>query len=673
MSKASELEAARLAAERTDTRCESIIQELAATREDPTQLIEDLARLMLAEATYISEQRKSAWQSRSKEHTAAGRILEQWAADLAAYLERDKPPMRLPLDEIPRPTRHADLDPADGPISAQIASKLLDGPVTPNVARSIRESIEAEPTIDTKLDAAFGPSRPLTRDEIDDQWPDAPPDVVHVTALDDRWAWCERKGGRRAYRPGANCPECIRLFDSATRDDHSPPADTTFGVSNDTVLGAALGFIKDDVDAMGRPEAMAGIKFPVLEPIDDKLTRHQDGSYTGVAQFIVQPDAPKVLTINIHGSRFFTGTEMPGRSGILHVSYQIHESSLIEITGQDFRPDPPMPMLDTIDPFGIPAMVEPSPPPVRQTQQRMTFDAIREHGMARAQGADHRSYSQASSFAECGIRYALGDLETPAWWNVGGTALHYACEWLNRETFMAQNATADPTYTLPDATGHVIETLWTNCLNRALSEAIAEHPTVSPDRWRAAKKGAEGYDWWRTNGVDMVRRWIARLAWLYDQGWTIATLDGKPAIEYDAPMWINVPTAQGRRIKVDNILDLVMVRDDTFLIVDFKSGASAPDSTAQLGQYAHALAQVLTDKELIFGAYWLARTDELRRAGAPTEAHESIDLRDLHPWEGIEYLITTMHTAESQGLYLPNRTRWCVSCGVRGLCPVGPS
>lgn len=644
MSRASELEAARLAAERIDNRCEVIsapVRETGMTPEGVT-LLERLADQMLAEATYIAEQRKSGWKSRSDAHTAAGRILEQWAKDLAAYLERDKPPMRPPLETVKSPDRHAGLDPADGPISAQITSGLLSqvpvdhaspawnegyvdgmgglrpdrkhdpnyadgwqtgdaereingGPVTADVARS---GLLSQAIADRLIEQTVTPDVARSIREAKDvdakldvafgrPAPVFAEDVTHITAAPANYAWCDATSGARGYVGTATCPDCIARYDAY-----------------DAAANKAL--------ALTPPSEFV----PIL---DDPALIERYGAPQFSASGIIAYDDGSVTTVS------------------------------------------------------IPQFSEPGAPPPQQTQQRLTFAQVREHGQARARGVDHRSYSQVQAFKECGVKYALSDLDTPAWWNVGGTALHYACEWLNRETFNMQAKRTDPVYELYD-----FEVLWTNCLGRATSEAIAEHPTVDTAHWRAAKKGVEGYDWWRINGVDMVRRWVARLTWLYDQGWRVAEFNGTPAIEYDCPMWIG-------DIKVENIIDLVLTRGDgTLLIVDAKAGASAPDDTAQLGQYAWALDRhvvpplsVRMQQTRIIGAYWLARTDELRYAGSwQSPGGMLIDLRELHPWDELEYLITTMDAAERQGLYLPNKSKsdrfGCGSCGVRGLCPVGP-
>lgn len=671
MSRASELEAARLAAERLDARCNALcvlVDNAGQPRDLAGEILTNVASQLLAEATYISERRKSGWKSRSDAHTAAGRILEQWAKDLAAYLERDEPPARPPLETIPPPTRHADLDPADGPISAQITSGLLaaatpapdwpDGPITPDAATRVRLAIEAGADTDAKLDAAFGPVAEPTGDL-----------TVHITAAPANYAWCDATTGLRGYVGSATCPDCITRWDA----HHG----TVYGRESDRRVPTP-----DTPTIDGPPDAITfgpGESWS-MQWNAQGIVSFDDGSVAQVPipQFS-EPAARRVSDFGPWITAMYDG-ECSTCDGAFLAGDDIRADGDGTWQGRccDYGSDVPPPgaqayVVTNLD--QVPQFSEPGPAPARQMQQRMTFEAVRQHGMARARGADHRSYSQVQAFSECGVRYALSDLDvTPAWWNVGGTALHYACEWINREAYGAQSATADPGTTLPDANGHVVETLWTNCLNRSVSETITENPTVGPDRWRAAKKGSEGYDWWRINGVDMVRRWIVRLAWLYEQGWTIATFDGKPAIELDCPMWIN-------SVKVENILDLVMTRaDGALLIIDMKSGTSAPDSTAQLGQYSHALDRHLGDgtagriREL-YGAYWLARTDMLSPVDV-TKSDTATDLRELHPWSEIEYLITTMHTAESQGLYLPNKSKsdrfGCGSCGVAGLCPVGP-
>lgn len=56
--------------------------------------------------------------------------------------------------------------------------------------------------------------------------------------------------------------------------------------------------------------------------------------------------------------------------------------------------------------------------------------------MANQNYPTHLSYSQLSDWLRCGKRYQLARIlglpETPAWWNVGGHAVHSATEAYDR-------------------------------------------------------------------------------------------------------------------------------------------------------------------------------------------------------------------------------------------------
>lgn len=150
-SKAAEREAADLQATR-DREHAAILR--AAT--EPGRLwLTELAAVMRERAQHLEETHRAGWKGRRDGWNAAAdhvnALIELLNANPAPTT-----PRREPLDTIPSPARHADLDPADGPVSARITDKVLaGGPVTPEVARRIRELNQA-PDIDAKLDAAFG-------------------------------------------------------------------------------------------------------------------------------------------------------------------------------------------------------------------------------------------------------------------------------------------------------------------------------------------------------------------------------------------------------------------------------------------------------------------------------------------------------------------------------------
>lgn len=55
-------------------------------------------------------------------------------------------------------------------------------------------------------------------------------------------------------------------------------------------------------------------------------------------------------------------------------------------------------------------------------------------------GKGHVSYSSFTQWQECGKRYQLQKVlnfpEKPAWWNIGGHAVHAATEVLDKEQFV---------------------------------------------------------------------------------------------------------------------------------------------------------------------------------------------------------------------------------------------
>jgi hypothetical protein len=141
----------------------------------------------------------------------------------------------------------------------------------------------------------------------------------------------------------------------------------------------------------------------------------------------------------------------------------------------------------------------------------------------------HGSFSMISELADCGVAYAFNRLsrrdkvapQPPAWWNVGGTAFHRCAETIER-TILVHGALRDESTT---------EALWLGHFNAVIAETEAEHPTVARDRWRAADKGKENYDWWRVQGPEMVKRYIAYHAPLRDTNKILVLPDGRPALE----------------------------------------------------------------------------------------------------------------------------------------------
>lgn len=317
-------------------------------------------------------------------------------------------------------------------------------------------------------------------------------------------------------------------------------------------------------------------------------------------------------------------------------------------------PDVEVTMTGTID------VAEPAPRP-----ERMTWAQVVEHAKGRTRRQEKRSYSQVSSFGECPTRYALSDLDrTPCWWLVGGRAVHFAMEQVN---LYAVAALRTPAGAPPDLQIPEVGTLWDLSLNRAVAEAMKESGMPDTTQWKAADKGKENHQWWRAEGIRMVQHWISRLTRLLNAGWRILVIDGTPCVE-----WEIIVDAGG--VPLVQIIDVALHNPSTgeVCVVDAKTGKSKPDDPRQLGQYAHAVAQVtghhvgMRPNRKITAAWWMARTDEV---------HVIEDPRAEVPWDDIVYETVSTHRADMAGLYLPIRQYaygGCNSCGVKDYCPAGP-
>lgn len=285
------------------------------------------------------------------------------------------------------------------------------------------------------------------------------------------------------------------------------------------------------------------------------------------------------------------------------------------------------------------------------------------------QPVKHRSVSQESSYSDCGLRYKLerldGHAQSPAWWNVGGHAFHYAIEWWERMRWEDIEATPSIEDTVQ---------VYVDAFATEMVELEAVFPDVSS--WRAAKKGAEGKDWWLNNGAGMVERYVRQNTVLRQAAFA-------PVLEHQARdaeiLGVIGPGSVVGRTSVHDIpalelpfmldVDGVMVKgfiDQAFIsrngdvrVQDLKSGARWPTDSFQLGVYAHALERCY-GVPCRWGSYYQARQ-------AATKVY---DVRLLHPWDQLVYRFHTMDRAENAGIYLPRVSSFCVSCGVRSVCPM---
>lgn len=250
----------------------------------------------------------------------------------------------------------------------------------------------------------------------------------------------------------------------------------------------------------------------------------------------------------------------------------------------------------------------------------------------------HVSHSAINNYIRCGKAYELGKLgveELPAWWLLGGGAVHKATEWLDKDEW-------------DDSP----EMAFYTAFNLEIQDADDTEP--DRDKWRKAGYGAraQGYEHWMQQGPRYVRQWANHeISNAADIFW--AELD--------------VSTTLPSGIKIKAYLDRVLINHEPPLveIYDLKTGSTRPDSDQQLGIYKVLLQDWLKTQ---FGLPYVA--------GYPIVAFnymfkdDEFYEMDVSNWtlETVDEIAKEWYNGISSGVFLPNRGKSCGTCGVSGAC-----
>jgi hypothetical protein len=285
----------------------------------------------------------------------------------------------------------------------------------------------------------------------------------------------------------------------------------------------------------------------------------------------------------------------------------------------------------------------------------------------------HLSHSQANTVGDCATKYRLQRIEAlpqiPQWANIGGTAFHAAVEAIERG-IVAPVGDDGPPF---DA--RRTEDMWKEHFESTIT-AVAMTTPVPQSVWRAARKGAEGEQWWRVNGPLMLRRYLD--ARPDESTWNaskvgVGGITVETAIELDET--IDVPTPYGP-IPFNGKIDRVTVQPfqghetshAALVIRDYKTSYERPTDTTQLGDYAWVLYFAYPDLAAtgvkILGSYFDARRGEWTTP---------VDLLQAHPFEAFQYRVTTAHAQKRALATGPTPARpssYCGGCSVRYACPV---
>jgi hypothetical protein len=324
-------------------------------------------------------------------------------------------------------------------------------------------------------------------------------------------------------------------------------------------------------------------------------------------------------------------------------------ATVAELTNPFAAPNP-SPVSATVmlgNPFQAPA-----PPPAEFLPPHLV------PGAAKA----HQSHSSITTMEKCGLQYRLkyrdgiGD-DTPAWWNVAGTAFHavvqaieaahatLAIHWAPDGNLMEQERAAHAAWKDEFAT---------------LTEQTERSSGKARSTWKAAKGGKEGEAFWREYGGDLARLYVAhRRKFLAEpEGWRLLSKPGGEGWAHEVEFSTEVDG-----VLLKGFIDAAWISADgaTILVEDFKSGSSEGDPL-QPKLYGAALRALgfIGDRRVI------ARFYEARKGahGATMELTTADDAE-------VSYRANTAQAMDRAGIFPPSPSNYnCSTCPVKSRCPI---
>lgn len=228
-----------------------------------------------------------------------------------------------------------------------------------------------------------------------------------------------------------------------------------------------------------------------------------------------------------------------------------------------------------------------------------------------------------NNYIRCGKAYELGKLgvqEAPAWWLLGGSAVHKATEWIDKGEW-------------DEAPEMAFYQAFTNEIEQALEEW--------PDQgsWRKAGYGAraQGHEHWMKQGPQYVKQWA-------DKGMDFEYVE------------LDVSTTLPSGIKIRAYVDRLGLGPHGGVIWDLKTGSTRPESDQQLGIYK-VLTELKMNHSPIFAGNYMFKDDEFYEMDVSNWTLETLDELAQEWYRGLESRV-----------FLPNRGKQCGSCGLASGC-----
>ena len=261
----------------------------------------------------------------------------------------------------------------------------------------------------------------------------------------------------------------------------------------------------------------------------------------------------------------------------------------------------------------------------------------------------HFSYSQLTSFSQCGERYRLEKIEkipqTPSVWSIAGSTIHQVTEDLDKYWIMGVT---------PPPVDELIEKYWDENYKRETLDIPDELLTLRQSR-------NEGIEWWQEQMPKHIKNWTD---WRDESGWIIWADGDNLGIE------LPVKAMVGEKHETVGYIDRVMVTPEGQVVVlDLKSGRNAPKAPLQLGIYSilMGLDYGITPP---LGAYFHTRTVVPRAKKDPTRHGTLIGPYDLDGFTPklLERMVSSLAKAREHDVYMPNVSNLCPSCSVNTEC-----
>jgi CRISPR/Cas system-associated exonuclease Cas4 (RecB family) len=271
----------------------------------------------------------------------------------------------------------------------------------------------------------------------------------------------------------------------------------------------------------------------------------------------------------------------------------------------------------------------------------------------------HMSHSQLTGWAErCQKAFQLERIQrapkVPAWWLVGGSAVHEVTEELDRRCFELELT--------PSALGGKLEI--EELTHAKLDELVArevEHSGVPHEDWFAAGRSPQNRKYWYEQAPVMVGNY---LTWRERTNWKIAVFNGEPAIEFafdltpSATDHIGIPELPPAPLKgaPDRVFELP---NGELVVGDVKSGSSTPKSPLQLGVYATVI-EYLGFRRPKYGTFIKVKEDG--------GVHTPLVPLKKYDHEYVQHLFTALRSQLDTGTFIPNVGDNCRTCSVQAAC-----